>query len=72
VQSGTALSRWAIEENPESPARKIGQLAGYKGEDLEGLVEFLKTQPAEQLCELANRCHEDAKIVSNHLNLILK
>jgi len=44
MQSGNALSPWAIERDPVSQARKIGQLTGYHGEDLEELVQHLRHQ----------------------------
>lgn len=53
MQSGTALSPWAIQKDPELQALKIGELAGYRGHSLEGLVEHLRSLPAGELCELA-------------------
>lgn len=70
VQSGSALSPWAIEEDPESQARKVGRLAGYEKHDLEGLIEYLKNQSAEKLCKIATICHEDAKRVRTAIDRI--
>lgn len=52
-------------EDSESLARKAGRLAGYDGQDLEGLVEHLRNQTAEKLCEIVYICLEDIKQVGS-------
>lgn len=64
LQSGNAFSPWAIENDPEFHARRLGRRAGYEGDDLEGLVQYLKNQSAEKLTKLADECHmEDRKVL---------
>ena len=72
LQSGSALSPWAIQEDPELQARKFGQLAGYQGQDLHGLVEHLKSQPSEKLCELVCSSFVDAMRVRKSPNTFRK
>lgn len=64
IQSGSALSPWAIQPDPDREAHEIGQLAGYKGEDLEGLVLHLKDRTGEELTKLAYQCKENVKKVN--------
>ena len=68
MQGGTALSPWALQEDPESVALKFGEIAGYVGEGLvarsiEGLAEYLRQQPADELCKLAEQYVRDRREV---------
>jgi len=52
-QSGSALSSWAFDKNPEFHSRNIAEKAGCTDENVDDLVSCLKLQPVESITSAA-------------------
>jgi len=48
-QSGSALSSWAFDKNPEFHSRRIAEIAGCTDENIDDLVSCLKLLPVESI-----------------------
>lgn len=53
MQSGSALSPWAITYNPIEQAFEIGRLCGFRGNDTGALLHYLKNQPGHVITTAA-------------------
>lgn len=51
AQSGSILNPWAVIPNPKDQAFKLGRALGFKGDNSNDLVEFLRDAPAQKLIE---------------------
>lgn len=55
---------WSFSENPQKNGLVLAQKMGFQGEDAKDLVEFLKTQSAEDICRAVESIHEELKFVN--------
>jgi len=60
-QSGSALSSWAFDNNPEYYARIIAEKAGCTDSDVESLITCLKAQPVETITKAAKEYVEESR-----------
>ena len=63
AQSGTCFSPWALQKDPMTVAWDVAKLAGFKGQDKEELVKYLKILPGKKLVKVVTKIYEDLKRV---------
>lgn len=55
---------WSLSENPVEIGLALGRKMGFQGEDAKDLVEFLRTQSAEDICKAVESIHAELKSVN--------
>lgn len=70
AESGVALDPWAFTNQGRKRAFNLGESLGFKGDNAEDLIKFLRTIPAETLTEAAAK-HTFSKEVGTNFDCIL-
>lgn len=70
AQGGTVIAPVADLEDPMSMGFRAGRRLGFQGTDPEKLVDFLKKQSAEDLCEVVYQVMDDVRQVKDKIKFL--